>query len=397
MKARYGIFALMLAAGALAAGELAVADFANPACWRIGGARVTKDGPLVDGKLKVNGGGSKNTCVLNLVSYPLGGTENMDKIYTGIAFKVKGDGSDEWGSISVQAGPRNGGKVYFPLKNKDVVEYRVAFSDMAPNGDNTNLPAAKIAAKEITGFLVGDRWSIGQNNYKRPAFSYEVSDLRLIDDVQGKFTPGKFRPAPIDGVIAKMKAKQPVLILCVGDSITAGTSLRDREKDRYATVLQGLLRKQYGYDAITVRSVAVGGGHTHDSIAWLDRDMVLGKPDAATMLIGFNNRSAAQTREVYAEQLSRWIEMFAMKTEGKAAVVLIPSVQGVPRFFSQQDMADATYEVGKHYGIPVAPLDKAISKIGPVEYRKTYLADGIHPNPEGHKLFAEVLLKNFVK
>ena len=41
MKARYGIFALMLAAGALAAGELAVADFANPACWRIGGARVT--------------------------------------------------------------------------------------------------------------------------------------------------------------------------------------------------------------------------------------------------------------------------------------------------------------------------------------------------------------------
>ena len=52
---------------------------------------------------------------------------------------------------------------------------------------------------------------------------------------------------------------------------------------------------------------------------------------------------------------------------------------------------------GEYRGVLVAPLDKAISKIGPVEYRKTYLADGVHPNPEGHKLFAEVLLKNFVK
>jgi len=58
-------------------------------------------------------------------------------------------------------------------------------------------------------------------------------------------------------------------------------------------------------------------------------------------------------------------------------------------------MAEAVYEIGKHYGLTVAPVDKAIAKIGPVEYKKTYLADSIHPNPEGHKLFAEVLLECF--
>ena len=393
MKALYGFFSLMLSAGVLAAGELTVGDFTDPSCWRATVDRKREKAAIIDGMLKFQG--PKSLFTLTLRNYPPGGIGNMEKTYTGIAFKVRGDGSDEWGVISVQAGPQGGGKVYFPLKNTEVVEYRVAFSDMAPNGDNTALPAAKYAAKDITGFKIGDIWAIGQNNYPRKPHSFKISDLRLLDDVRGKFVPGKFQPAPIDGVIAKMKAKQPVLILCVGDSITAGTSLRDREKDRYATVLQGLLRKHYGYDGITVRSVAVGGGHTHDSIAWLDRDLAQGKPDAATMLIGYNNRSAAQKKEVYAEQLMRWIEMFAMKTDGKAAVVLIPTVQGVPRFFSQQDMAEAVYEIGKRYGLTVAPVDKAIAKIGPVEYKKTYLADSIHPNPEGHKLFAEVLLECF--
>ena len=394
MKALHGFLSLMLTAGALAAGDLAVEDFAKPTSWNVLVDGKKGKAEITDGMLKFQGPKSSYTLTLRN-SYPLGGIDNMEKIYTGIAFKVKGDGSDEWGVITVQAGPLNSGKVYFPLKNTEAVEYRVAFSDMAPTGGSTVLPAEKYAAKDITEFKVGDRWKIGQNNYPRKPFSFEISDLRLIDDIQGTFVPGKFRPAPIDGVIAKMKAKQPVLILCVGDSITAGTSLRDREKDRYATVLQALLRKEYGYDGITVRSVAVGGSQTHDSIAWLDRDLAQGKPDAATLLTGYNNRSSGQRKEVYAEQITRWIELFAMKTDGKAAVVLIPTVQGVPRFFSQQDMAEAIYEIGKQYGLPVAPIDKKIAEIGPVEYKKTYLADSIHPNPEGHKLFAEVLLNCF--
>ena len=391
MKTWHGLLVLVLAAGALSAGDVEVQGFTNLRGWRIDWKPAPKE-VLTDGKLKVTG---SKVYALGELKYPQGGV--VERTFTGIAFKVRGDGSDEWSRISIQAGPISGGSFYFPLKNKEVVEYRVAFSDMGPNNDNSLLPPAKIMAGEISGFQVGDRWRIGQNNSRRPAFGYEISDLRLIDDVKGKFVPGKFRPAPLETVIAKMKAKKKVLILCFGDSITAGTSLRDKDKDRYATVLQGLLRQKYGYDGITVRSVAVGGAHTYDSIGWLDRDLVQGKPDAATMLIGYNNRSSQQTRENYAAHLGRWIELFAMKTGCQAPVVLIPSVPGVPRFFAQRDMAEATYEVAKKYGLDVAPVEKAIEKIGPVEYRKKYLADGIHPNPAGHKLFADVLLKVFCK
>ncbi len=394
MKKRFGLFGVLLAACAVFAGELALPEFTEATSWRVNSA-APKEPIAAEGVLTVTGPAKTYTKVV--ASYPLGGEEGMNTRYTGIAFKVKGDGSNEWGCLTIEAGPRDGATVYFPLKSTEVIEYRVAFGDMAPWGDNHKMPAQYYAARDITGYCVGDRWKIGQNNYPRPAFSYEISDVRLVDDIQPKFTPGKHRPAPMAGVIEKLQAKKPVTILCFGDSITAGTALKDREKDRYATVLQALLREHYGYEDITVRSVAVGGAHTYHSIGWLDRDLDGAQPDAATMLIGYNNRSGKQSAQAYAEQLKRWMELFAMKTGGKASVALIPSVQGYPRFFSQQDMADATYVIGKEYGLPVPQLDKEIAKIGPVKYRKEYLADGIHPNPEGHKIFAEVLLKCFCK
>ena len=163
-------------------------------------------------------------------------------------------------------------------------------------------------------------------------------------------------------------------------------------------ILQGMLREHYKNDKIVVQSVAVGGAHTFQSIGWLDRDLEKGgMPDAATMLIGFNNRSACQTKEFYTAHLEQWIDRFAYKTAGKAAVVLIPAVQGVPRFYDQQDMADAVREIAAKRGLQIAPIDEAIAKLGPVKYKAEYLGDAIHPNPAGHKLFAEVLFKTFAK
>ena len=390
MKAWHGLVLLALAAGILSAEEIEIRDFNLPGNWKVNWKPIQKD-RIVNGRFKVE---KAQVCSLSVRSFPLGGEKMMERPFTGIVFKVKGDGSDEWGRISVQAGPMGGASFYFPLKSKEEVEYRAAFSDMAPTNDNSRLPGAGIRAGEITAFQLGDRWNIGQNNARREPFSYEISGLKLTDEVKGKFVPGKTRIAPVGSVIAKMKAKEKVLILCFGDSITAGTSLRDKDRDRYATVLQGLLRKKYGYDGITVRSVAVGGAHTYDSIGWLDRDLARGKPDAATMLIGYNNRSNSQTKENFAAHLERWLELFALKTGGKAPVVLLPTLPAISRFYAQRDMAEATREVAKKYGLAVASADQEFTKLGPDNLRK-FVADGVHPNPEGHKIIANELLKAF--
>ena len=192
----------------------------------------------------------------------------------------------------------------------------------------------------------------------------------------------------------EMKAGKETLITCFGDSITAGTALRKGNK-RYAVLLGEQLAKKFGNKNIKTECVAVGGAHTYDSIAWLDRDLSKGKPAVATMLIGYNNRSSAQTAELYRAQLEMWIERLLAKTEGKTAIILIPSVQGVPRWFAQDDMAAVTYEVAKKYNCTVCPLDKVVGKIGPVDYRAKFLADGIHPNQAGHQIFADELVKCF--
>lgn len=392
MKKMSGVLLAAFAAVVLSAAETKWEDFSDASVWKLGRTAL-KDQDMANGLIKFNGPGKIYNRSFRV--FPAVGND-PDKKFTGIAFKVKSDGIGGWGSITITAGPRNSAYCYFPLK-KGTFEYRVAFGDMAPSKDMAFPAPQVLTAGQLSGISVGDYWTIGQNNYRRPAYSFQLMDLRLLDDIKPQFARGKHKPAKLDGVIAKMKAGKDVTILCFGDSITAGTALADREKDRYATVLQGMLREHYKNDKITVRSVAVGGAHTFQSIAWLDRDLADGMPDAATMLIGFNNRSACQTKEFYAEHLIEWIERFAMKTDGKAAVVLIPAVQGVPRFTDQQDMADATREVAAKFGLETSPIDEAIAKIGPVKYKAEYLADSIHPNPAGHKLFAEVLFKTFAK
>ena len=41
-------------------------------------------------------------------------------------------------------------------------------------------------------------------------------------------------------------------VLCLGDSITAGTSLGRPDEERYAQVLERMLRKRLGYDGVSV-------------------------------------------------------------------------------------------------------------------------------------------------
>ena len=323
---------------------------------------------------------------------PLDPAWKLDKKFTGLVFKVKGDGSDDWGTITVSGGPMKENSFYFPVKNTEWKEYRVPFAAMAPAGDHT-LNFSSLEAGEICAVSVGDRWRIREGNEPRRPFSCMIKDIRVTDD---EFpTPPRFAPAKLETAVAAMKSGKTVTILCVGDSITAGTGLKNRAEERYGAQLQKILRKHFNNNEINVRVAAVGGAHTSDSLGWLERDLAGETPDVVTMLIGFNNRSGHQSAEMYAKQLQLWIDRLCAATAGKSAVVLIPTVPGVPRFFSQTDMAEATRKVAQANGLAVADIDKWILSQKPEAYRTQYLRDSVHPNPAGHVRFAEILAKVF--
>ena len=385
----------VLVAGAVSA-DAVISDFLNGNNWkrsRVKGSyeMVKENGKVV--AVKVNG---PNVVSFASRNYPVDNGNDLKKVYAGISFEVKGDGSNEWGCVTVQETRMVSGCYFFPLKNTQWQEYKVAFADMAPAGDQSlGLPAA-MPVGSICDFNFSDRWKINWTNIKRNNFSFQVRNLKLIEKIEPAIKTGKFKARPLADVVKEMKAGKPALVTCFGDSITAGTALKKGDK-RYAVLLGELLVKKFGNDKIKSECVAIGGAHTYDSIAWLDRDLTKGNPDVATMLIGFNNRSGAQTAEIYAAQLEMWIERLLAKTGGKTAIILIPSIQGVPRWFAQRDMAEITYKVAKKYNCTICPIEQVIEKIGAKDYKAKYLADGVHPNQAGHLVFAQELVKCFDK
>ena len=390
----------VLAGIVLQAADVPVKGFFNVRNWRPDRAGATKSWQLVkeDGKVvavKLSHPGIANIEIYRN-NYPIDDGKDLNKCYAGVAFEVKGDGSSEWGAITISEVSMISGRYYFPVKDTNWHEVRVSFADMAPSGDHTLGLPAMMPVGRIGQISFNDRWPINWCNAKRPGFSYEVRNFRLIEDMKPAICTKNVKARPLTDVIKDMKDGKKVLVTCFGDSITAGTGLAKTDK-RYAVLLGEMLRESFKNANITSECVAIGGAHTYDSICWLDRDLTKGNPDVATMLIGYNNRSGAQTTEMYRAQLEMWIERLLAKTGNKTAIILIPSVPGVPRWETQDDMAEVNYQVAKKYNCTICPIEKAVKEFGPFEYRKTLLKDAIHPNQAGHKLFAQELLKLFVK
>lgn len=386
---------LLLAAaiGFSVAAEVPLKGFLSPRVWRKQQfAQLVKEKEKIVA-LKLLPGISRAS--VWAMDYPLDGGKDINTVYEGISFEVKGDGSDEWGNIVIGENQAFLGHWYFPLKNKEWKKYTVSFADMAPANDYSPGLLHKMPVTRLCTINFGDYWRITWCNARRAPFSYQVRNLALVKKVAPKYPYGKYRKAmPLAEAVKKMKSNSKVQISCFGDSITAGTCLRKGEK-RYAELLEEMLAAKYKNPNIKSVCVAVGGARTKDSIAWMERDFTRGTPDVATMLIGYNNRSGGQSAEMYRKQLEIWIDHLLARTKGKTAIILIPTLPGIPRWYGQDDMAKMVYEVAQKYNCTVVPLEKMIKKMGPFEYRKKYLADGVHPNQAGHKLFAEEIVKYF--
>ena len=393
MKRFFLLSALATGLFLTAAEEVPVKNFLDANSWRRQKTAqlVMEQGKAVAVQL-TNGTAS---CSAAGMTYPIDGKGDINALYEGISFEVKGDGSDEWSCVLIGSSRAFQSHFYFPLKNKEWTKYTVSFADMAPASDYTAGLCAKVPAGRLGTITFNDYWNITWGNAKRQNFTYQVRNFALVKKAVPRYAYEKYSKAlSLDAAVKKMKSGQKVQLLCFGDSITAGTGLRKTDK-RYAVLLGEALAKKYNNPRIVSDCAAVGGARTKDSIAWLDRDLTKGLPDVATMLIGYNNRSGGQNAEMYRKQLELWIRHLLARTKGQTAIILIPTVPGVPRWFEQDDMAQATYAVAKKYNCTVVPLDQVIKKLGPAVYRSKFLCDGVHPNQAGHQMFTNEIMKVF--
>ncbi len=387
------IVPLLLVCVSVWADSYLLEDFENPEACRARSIRDYRsaDYSFEDGAVTFHNPERKGPwVVIPFAEEKLADNAAWDETYNGLSFMVRGDGSENWSRVAF--GNRQFMyEVYFPLANDEWHEVRVHFSELAapshiyPIGTEGMLPPSG-----IRNIQLGDRWYLNWNNAPMPEHSFAIDDVKLISDAQEP--PAAPSPRPLDEVLQKLRDREPVSIQCMGDSITAGTGLPDRDTQRYAVLLGQKLRERLGYDEIECYSRAVGGAKTTDARFWAPRDFHGVEPDLVTMAYGYNDKSAAYPVEFFSWAMNDYIDRIARLTDGEAAICPITTLPGGShRFVMMDDYAQAVRDLAAERGdvtcIDLAAQIKPLGRQGWMQY----LGDMAHPNIEGHEWLAEAL------
>ncbi|MGI5867887.1 MAG: SGNH/GDSL hydrolase family protein [Kiritimatiellia bacterium] len=318
----------------------------------------------------------------------------LDEGWAGISFWVKGDGSDELGTL-VLCGQHPQWFPFkyacsFPLKDTSWKKFTFRWDELVPE-DATYAVGTPGGAppSNIQYIKVGNKWRLTHNNRNLPKFSFDLDHLQLEKDVPAA------APTPalqsFDGVKAKLAARQPVAILCLGDSITAGTSLRNPDQERYAQVLEKLLRERCGYDGVSVVSRAVGGAQCNDLRLWAERDFTGIEPDLAIVMVGYNDKTWGYPADYYGAVLADYLDRIAIHSGGRTAVLLMPPIPGRDaRFLMQDDFAEAARAVAARRNVALCDMHKVFKAFGR-DGINAYMADTAHPNAKGHATMAKTI------
>lgn len=220
-------------------------------------------------------------------------------------------------------------------------------------------------------------------------------------------------PGRIPKILAKLKAGQPVTMVCWGDSVTAGGNASKPEL-RYVDVFAAGLRTRFPQSKIDVQNISAGGSNSRQ---WLDpqkfpykglhgaenparfENVLAAKPDLVTIeFVNDAGMNAAQVEETYSEILRR------LEPTGAEVILITPhfTMLKMMGFKTMREAERRPYVLAlrefaeKHH---LALADAAarwehLAKEG-LPYL-TLLHNTInHPDDRGHRLFAEELWKCF--
>lgn len=186
-------------------------------------------------------------------------------------------------------------------------------------------------------------------------------------------------------------------IVCLGDSITC-----EWDKPKYPTFWQKLLDKKYGQGKIKVISAGVNGETAQDGYYRLNTDVLPHHPDLVTIMFGHNDVYLKVPPKIFERYLD--IIIGALRQyQIKDIWLLSPNQPDEPSLLTQyQPYLQVLKLVAQAYNVPYLDLWSAFNDHpSNTIYTQTFDTIGlsghdyIHPNPLGHQLIAESLMKAF--
>ncbi len=190
------------------------------------------------------------------------------------------------------------------------------------------------------------------------------------------------------------EAKEPVRIVCIGDSIT-GVYYHSGSVRAYPEMLQIALRKLHPNATITVRNAGISGDTSKGGLARLERDVLAHKPHLVTIMFGMNDL----VRVPVADFITNMKQITQRCHAAGAEVVLCTqnSIVNSPQrpVTKLAEYSQAIRDLAKTESLGLADCHAAFETVRAKDELEwnLLLSDAIHPNMDGHKLFAETISK----
>lgn len=171
-------------------------------------------------------------------------------------------------------------------------------------------------------------------------------------------------------------------VLFLGDSLTEGYQLS--KEDAYPSLIEMSLKKKY--PDLKVINGGVSGATTASGLKRLNW-YVKARPGIIVLALGANDGLRGLNLSESEKNLSEIIEK-AQSQNTKVIMVgmKMPTNYGEPY---RSNFENLFPKLAKKYKLPLVPF--LLEGVG--GNPKLNLADGIHPNPEGHKIMAKTVTK----
>lgn len=203
-----------------------------------------------------------------------------------------------------------------------------------------------------------------------------VQPARAADDAGGPVNPADY--------------KDPVKVACVGDSITYGAGIKNRDRDSYPSVLGRLLGDKWAVRNFGVSGATLlhNGDKPYDKQKAYNEALVF-KPDVLIVKLGTNDSKPQnwKHKDEFAADYKALVDAFK-KVNPKVRVYAALPVPAFPGNFGITDevikgeVIPLERQAAKDTGATVVDLYEALSG------KKELFPDKVHPNEQGAALMA---------
>lgn len=200
--------------------------------------------------------------------------------------------------------------------------------------------------------------------------------------------------APLETTRLLAEGNGPVRIVCIGDSIT-GVYYHSGGLRAYPEMLQIALQKIHPQAQVIVRNAGISGDTTVGALKRLERDVLVHRPHLVTVMFGMNDL----VRMPLDDFKRNLLEIVTRCREVDAEVLLCTQnsiVDSAQRPRARlAEFTRAIREIARAESVPLADCFAAFEAVhsGDTLEWNLHLSDSIHPNMDGHKLFAETIAR----